>query len=180
MKKLIIIMLAAFLPAVLAAQETPLSSLYQSFTGETGFRCTEIVPGSTSFEWEKDLDASQVKEWMKDIESIRIVKYKAETGESKLDKAWKKMEKAAADDSYTEVINVKADDIAVNFYMIKGAEGTTREVALLEKDKDGIMMITMTGNMDFSSVFTHENMHAFREMGRYFMENKEGCSPENK
>lgn len=175
MKQLIIILLAVFLPGLLQAQETPLSSLYNNFIGDSGVEATEVLPGSTSFEWEKDMEMSQVKEMMQSIESIRIVKYKPDHGKSRLDKNWKKIEKAASDDRYKEVMSIYSDDVMVFLYMMKGDAGTTRELALLEKDSDGFMLLTMTGNMDFSSIFNHDNMQSLREMGEYFIKQKGGC-----
>jgi len=175
MKKLIIIMFSVFLPAIFLAQETPLSSLYNNFLGDPGVDATEVLPGSTSFEWEKDMEMSQVKEMMQSIENIRIVKYKPKPGNSRLDKNWKKIEKAASDDRYTEIMSVYSDDVMVFLYMMKGDKGTTRELALLEKDNDGFMLVTMTGNMDFSAIFNHDNMKSMREMGEYFIKQKGGC-----
>ncbi len=71
-------MIAAFLPVILTAQNTPLSSLYDRYASEPGFETTEILPGSMSFEWEKTAENDQVKEMMQNIESIRILKYKSE------------------------------------------------------------------------------------------------------
>jgi hypothetical protein len=112
---------------------------------------------------------------VKDIETIRILNYKYEAGDSKADKVWKKIEKAASDESYTEIMNVSAEGVQVNLYMIKGLEGRTREVAMILNAENSIMLFTMTGNMDFSAMFSHENMQAFRQMGEYFMEHKGSC-----
>jgi hypothetical protein len=178
MKKLIVFIIAAMIPFFLAAQGTPLSSLYDKYVSEPGFETTEVMPGSMSFDWEKDIDLGQVKEMMASIDKIRILKYKSETDKAAREKIWKKMQKAADDDLYTEVVSVNAEKVRVNMYMIKGTEGTTREVAMLEKDENGIMMITVTGNMDFSAMFSPENMQNLREMGKYFMQNKGTCTSE--
>ena len=176
MKKLIFIMIVAFVPALLLAQGTPLSSLYDRYVSEPGFTTTEVLPGSMSFDWEKTMDNGQVKEMLQDIESIRILKYKSDDGINDLDKIWKKMQKAASDDLYTEVVNVNAEDVTVNIYIIKGLEGNTREIALMVKNKEGVMMATITGNMDFSKIFSADNMQSLREMGEYFMHNKGECN----
>jgi hypothetical protein len=176
MKKLIIIIVTAFIPALIMAQGTPLSSLYNQYVSEPGYETTEILPGSVSYEWEKDMDISQVKEMMKSIDNIRILKYKSETDKSGQEKLWKKVQKASSDDLYTEVVTVNSDDMYLRMFMMKGSEGKTKEVALAVKDKDGVMLATMTGNMDFSAMFSPENMQAFREMGKYFMEQKGSCN----
>ena len=178
MKKLIVIMIAVFVPAFLLAQNTPLSSLYDRYVSEPGFETTEILPGSMSFEWEKSVDNVQVKEMMQNIESIRILKYKAGTGNADQDKLWKKIQKTAGDSQYIEVVTVNAENTQVNIYMIKGTAGNTREVALLERDENGIMVLTVTGNMDFSAMFSPENMQSLREMGEYYMQNKGDCKPD--
>jgi len=176
MKKLIFIMIVAFVPALLLAQGTPLSSLYDRYVSDPGFTTTEILPGSMSFDWEKTMDNGQVKEMLQDIESIRILKYKVDEKNTDQDKIWKKMQKAASDDLYTEVVNVNAEDVTVNIYIIKGLEGNTREIALMVKNKEGVMMATITGNMDFSKIFSADNMQSLREMGEYFMHNKGECN----
>jgi len=178
MKKLIVLLIVAFVPAFVPAQNTPLSSLFDRYLSEPGFETTEILPGSMSFDWEKSADMGQVKEMMQSIESIRILKYKAGAGEADRDKLWKKMQKTAGDNQYTEFVTVNAEKTQVNIYMIKGPAGKTREVAMLEKDENGIMMLTVTGNMDFSAMFSPENMQSLREMGEYYMKNKGDCKPE--
>lgn len=178
MKKLIVIMIVAFVPVFLLAQNTPLSSLYDRYVSEPGFETTEILPGSMSFEWEKTTDNVPMKEMMQNIESIRILKYKAEAGNANQEKLWKKMQKASGDDLYTEVVTVNAEKVRVNIFMIKGPAGNTREIAMLERDENGIMMLTVTGNMDFSAMFSPENMQSLREMGEYYMQNKGDCKPD--
>ncbi|MCK9398407.1 MAG: DUF4252 domain-containing protein [Bacteroidales bacterium] len=178
MKKLIVLMIVAFVPAFLLAQNTPLSSLYDRYVSEPGFETTEILPGSMSFDWEKTVNNIQMKEMMQNIESIRIVKYKTDAGKADQDKLWKKMQKTAGDDQYTKVITVNAEKVQVNIFMIKGPAGNTREVAMLEKDEKGIMMVTVTGNMDFSAMFSPENLQSLREMVEYYMHNKGDCKPE--
>jgi hypothetical protein len=178
MKKLIIILIASCAPVFLLAQNTPLSSLYDQYVSETGFETTEILPGSMSFEWEKTEDNPQLKEMMQSVESIRVLKYKSGEGTVDQDKLWKKIQKAAGNELYTEIMTVNAENVRVNMYMIKGTAGTTREVAMVEKDENGIMMVTVTGNMDFSAMFSPENMKSLREMGDYYLQNKGDCIPE--
>jgi hypothetical protein len=178
MKKLIVLMIVAFVPALLPAQNTPLSSLYDRYVSDPGFETTEIMPGSMSFDWEKDADNVQLKEMMQNIESIRILKYKADAGKIDLDKLWKKMQKTAGDDQYIEVVTVNAEKIRANIYMIKGPENNTKEVAMLERDENGIMLLTVTGKMDFSAMFSPENRKALHEMGEYYLQNKGDCKPE--
>ena len=178
MKKMIVLLITAFIPAFLLAQNTPLSSLYDRYVIEPGFETTEILPGSTSFEWEKSTDMGQIKEMLQSIESIRILKYKADARKADQDKLWKKMQKTAGDSQYTEFVTVNAKKIQVNIYMIKGSAGKTREIAMLERDENGIVMLTVTGNMDFSAMFSPENMRSLREMGEYYMKNKGDCKPD--
>jgi len=178
MKKLIVLMIAALIPAFLLAQNTPLSALYDRYVSKPGFETTEILPGSMSFDWEKTMNNSTIKDMMQNIESVRILKYKANANNAEQEKLWKKMQKTAGDDQYTEVVNVNAEKVQVNIYMIKGQAGNTREVAMLERDENGIMMVTVTGNMDFSAMFSLKNMQSLREMAEYYMHNKGDCKPE--
>jgi hypothetical protein len=171
-------MITVMVPSFLLAQGTPLSSLYDRYVSEAGFETTEILPGSMSFEWEKTSDNASIREMMQNIESIRILKYKAGSGSIDLDKLWNKMRKTAGDDQYTEVVTVNSDKVQVNIFMMKGPGGNTREVALLEKDENGVMMVAVTGNMDFSSLFSPENMQSLREMGEYYLQHKTECTTE--
>ncbi len=88
------------------------------------------------------------------------------------------MQKTAADEQYTEVVTVNAEKVRVNMFMMKGPDGNTREIAMLERDENGIMMVTVTGNMDFSEMFSPESMKSLREMGEYYLQNKGDCKPE--
>jgi hypothetical protein len=178
MKKILVIMMAAFIPAFLLAQNTPLSALYDRYASKPGFETTEILPGSMSFEWEKTMDNSTIKEIMQNIESIRILKYKAVAENTEQEKFWKKMQKAAGDDQYKEVVNVNAENTRVNIFMMKEPAGNTREVALIAKNEEGITMVTVTGNIDFSAIFNKDNMESLREMAEYYMKNKGECKPE--
>ena len=174
MKKLIVLLVIGWLPAILTAQDTPISSLYDRYSGDPGFESSVILPNNTSFEWEKEMDNSSLKDMMKGIERITILKYKAGGNRDVSEKLWKNIEKAASDEMYTELVNVNAEDVRVRILMIKGDGGTTREVALIGKDDDMTMLATMNGNMDFSSLFSKENMKGLCEMGEYLLKNK-GC-----
>ena len=169
-------MIAVLVPSLIIAQDTPLSSLYDKYSGEPGFKTTEIMPGSMSFAWEAETEHPQVKEMMKDIEKIRLIRYDAESSQASKDKIWKKIQKSASDEQYIEVMTVNAKDVQARLLIIRGTTGNTREVALVERDKNGIMLITVTGNMNFSEMFSMENMQNIREMAEYFMHEKGGCS----
>jgi hypothetical protein len=167
--------MAAWLPVILAAQDSPFSALIDKYSGNPGFESSVILPNNTSFEWEKEVDNSSVKDMMKGIEEISVLKYKADGNRDVSEKLWKNIQKAASDEAYIELMNVSSEDVQVNICMIKGDEGTTREVALAVNDKDEIILITMNGTMDFSSMFSKENLEGLSEMGEYFMEHKGGC-----
>jgi hypothetical protein len=175
MKKLLIVLIAIGIPVILSAQKTPFESLYDRYVSEPGFESTQVLPGSTSFEWEKSLDNPQVKEMMQSIESIRILKVKADSTRVSQEKVWKNMQKAATEEQYKEVVTVSAEKAQVRLFILEGTEGHTREVALIVKEDDEIVMMTMTGNMDFSAMFSHENMKQLREIGEYYMKDHKGC-----
>lgn len=179
MKKTVLFVIVALLSVTLKAQDTPLSALYDKFIGETGFETTEILPASMNFEWESAGENSTIREMMKDIEKIRISRYENDKGNGSQEKLWKKMQKAAGNELYTEVVTVNADKVQARILMLKGEPGITREIALMEKDDEGMLLMTMTGNMNFSQMFSPENMESLREMGDYFMQMKGSC-PHNK
>jgi hypothetical protein len=175
MKKMVIMIMIAFIPAIMIAQGTPLTAVYDKYDNAEDFTAIELNPAAMSFEWASDSTLDQVKEMMKSIEMIRILNYNSEEEEKAGEKIWKKMQKAASDELYTEVLIVNADDIRLQVYMIKGVGGKTSEVAILGKYEERIIMATMTGNMDFSQMLSEANMKNFAEMAAYFMEHKGFC-----
>lgn len=178
MKKLIVLMIASFVPAILLAQNTPLALLHDKYSGKPGIESAEIFPGSAGFVWEKTIDNSTLKDMLQNIESIRILKCKMSAENNKQEKLWKKMQKAAGDEQYKEVVSVNAENITANIYMIKDNVGRATEVALLTEYEDGILMVTVTGKIDLSSIFSSENMESLREIVEYYMKNKGDCKPE--
>jgi len=176
MKKLTLIILVAVLPVFAMAQKTPFTQLYDKYVSEPGIQTTQILPGSTSFEWEKTADNTAIREMLNSIESIRIMKIQSDSTKVSPEKIWKNMQKAASEDAYREILTISADKVQMRMLMLRGEEGRTREVALIAREGDGVFMMTMTGNMDFSSMFSPENMKNFREIGEYYLENHSGCN----
>jgi hypothetical protein len=177
MKKLIVLMIIAFVPVILLAQNTPMTAFYQKYADKPGYETSEIFPGSMSFEWEKNMNNTAIRDMLQRIESIRILKYKKGTENAGEDKFWKKMLKTARDGQYSEVANVNADNINVHVYMMKEPGGKTKEVDLLVKDQRGVTLVTVSGTLDFSILFSKENLHNLHEMAVYFMHNKVACMP---
>lgn len=174
MKKLIVILMAALSPIFLIAQDTPLSSLYDRYANQTGFETTEILPGAMSFEPGTAAGYAQLGEMMKEIEKIRFVKSDSGSGHE-MEKFWKKILKAAGDDGYTEVVTVNSDDKQIRMVMMKSVSGNTREIGIIAKSDKGVVLLTVTGDMDFSKMFSPENMKGLREMAEHFMNEKGGC-----
>lgn len=174
MKKQMVLIVIALLPVCLLAQNSPLTALFEKYADKPGFESSEIIPGSMSFEWEKTVKIDAVKEMLKEIQGIRVLKYdgSAEKEEAKI---WKKIQKTAGKDPYKEVAKVNADSVMVSLYLVQDASGITKELALMAKDKKDITLVTVTGNMDFSKLFSRENMHSLHEMAEYFMHNKGMC-----
>jgi len=180
MKKQIILMVFAFLPVFLLAQNSPLTSLYEKYADKPGFNSSEIIPGSMSFEWEKTMNIDAVKEMLKEIQGVRILRYMSSPANNDEAKIWKKINKAAGDEPYKEVIKVNADSVMVNIYLVQEPGGITKEIALIAKDKKGITMVTVNGNIDFAKLFSKENMHSLHEMAEYFMHHKGMCPAEKR
>jgi hypothetical protein len=175
MKKQIVLMVFAFLPVFLLAQNSPLTSLFEKYADKPGFESSEIIPGSMSFEWEKTMKIDAVKEMLKEIQGVRILKYKSNATHNEVAKIWKKIQKAAGKEPYQEVVKVNVDSVMVNIYLVQEPNGITKEIALIAKDKKGITMVNITGNIDFATLFSKENMHSLREMAEQYMHNKAMC-----
>jgi hypothetical protein len=179
MKKQIVLMVFAFLPVILLAQNSPLNALFEKYDGKPGFESSEIILGSMSFEWEKTVKIDALKEMLKEIQAVRILKYKSNATNNDVAKIWKKIQKVAGEEPYQEVAKVNADSVMVSIYLVQEPGGITREIALLAKDKKGITMVTVNGNIDFATLFSKENMQSLREMAQYFMHNKGMCPAAN-
>jgi hypothetical protein len=180
MKKQIVLMVLAILPVFLLAQTSPLIALYEKYADKPGFESSEIIPGSMSFEWEKDMKFEAVREMLKEIKGIRILKYKVSATNKDESKIWKKIEKTAGEDPYKKVVAVHADKTHVSIYLVQDPGGITKEIALTAMDEKGITLVTVDGNIDFSALFSKENMHSLREMAEYCMHNKWACTPDKK
>lgn len=178
MKKQIVLMVLAFLPVFLLAQNSPLTALYEKYADKPGFESSEIIPGSMSFEWEKTMKLDAVKEMLKEIKGVRILKYMVSATNKEEAKIWKKIQKTAKEKPYKKVVAVHSDKTHVNIYLVQEPGGITKEIALTAKDDKGITMVTVNGNIDFSTLFSKENMHSLREIAEYYMHNKGVCKPE--
>lgn len=174
MKKIIAMIIVALVPAFLLAQGTPFSVLFNEFVSVPGFETREIRPAETSFEWEKTMDASHFRDAVSQVESIRILEYKGE-GKISREKLWKKFLKASDHGSYTQVIQVNADNAEASVYMTKEHGGKIGEIALIAKEQDKILMVSVTGDLDFRKMFDPETMKSLRELGKYHMKGKDGC-----
>jgi hypothetical protein len=175
MKKQIVLMVFAFLPLFLLAQNSPLTALFEKYADKPGFESSEIIPGSMNFEWEKTMKIDAVKEMLKEIQGVRILKYKAVANNNEEAKIWRKIQKTAGKEPYKEVAKVNADSVMVSLYLVQDDTGITKELALIAKDKKGVTLMTVNGNIDFAKLFSRENMHSLHEMAEYFMHNKGMC-----
>lgn len=174
MKKMIVIAFLAMGTAGLVAQDSPLVKFYKNYATEPAFETTEIFPGAMSFEWQKDMDNQQVSEFMAEIKDIRILRYKG-NGKIGIEKFWKNLEKTASDDRYAEVLIAKSDNDKVRILFLREPMDNMKEIALIASDEDGVMLLTMTGSMNFQKMFNPEMMEGFRQMGDYYMKGKGGC-----
>lgn len=174
MKQLIAILTLVIVPGIILAQSTPFSDLYNTYVSEQGFETTEMRPGSTSFEWEKNLEAQNIKDMIKDIESVRVMEYDG-SGKISMEKLWKKMTSASREANYTEVMSMKGDGEEAALFMMKRSDGIYSEIALIVKEEDEIVMVTVTGNIDFGKMFSPETMQSLRELGDYYMKGRGGC-----
>jgi hypothetical protein len=177
MKKQIVLMVFAFLPVFLLAQNSPLTALFEKYADKPGFESSEIIPGSMSFEWEKTMKIDAIREMLKEIQGVRILKYKAAANNNEEAKIWRKIQKTTGKEPYKEVVKVNADSVMVSIYLVQDASGFTKELALMAKDMKGITLVTVNGNIDFATLFSKDNMHSLREMVEYYMHNKEACMP---
>lgn len=175
MKKLLIFIVVTLAPFIILAQETPLASLYSDFSSKSGYQSMQIKPGAMNLNWEKSEDFPLFGDMMKNIESISILQDETGSGFLSGDKLWKKVRKIAADERYTELACANGDEMSIRMFMMKSEENVVKEAAFCVKKDDKVILIAVSGNMDFSEMFNAENMQAMREMGEFFMEHKGSC-----
>lgn len=174
MKKLIFIVLLLCSGTGLMAQDSPLLKFYKEYASDPAFETTEIMPGSMSFEWQKEMDNRQVSELMAEIKDIRILRYQGK-GKMSMDKFLKNLEKTASDDRYAEVLNARSDGDFVRLLYLREPSGDMKEIALIASDEEGVMLLTMTGTMNFQKMLSPDMMEGVRQMGDYYIKGKGGC-----
>jgi len=161
-------------PLFLHAQDTPLSSIYDSYVSKSGYSAQEIIPSKTSTPWEQDMDVSSIRQVIDQISSIRILSTEGKDGGS-MKSLWKRITKAVSDADYTRLMEVSGDKMSVNFYGLKNANGNMKEFALTLKQDDQVMLVTLTGDIDMSSIFSKDVMQDLKKIG---MEHKGECKKE--
>ncbi len=174
MKKIIVLFAMIALPGLMFAQETPLSSVYFNYADEPGFEATEIRPGSEGSEWEQKISSDHFRDLVNDITSIRILEYKGE-GKVRPAKIWKKMSTAAGSGNYTEIVNFSGDDEQALVYISRESAGIYSEIALMAREENDLVLITVTGNIDLEKIFSPETMKSLRELGKHHMKGKGEC-----
>jgi hypothetical protein len=85
---------------------------------------------------------------MDKISSVRIIS----TEGKKVKSLWSSITDAIGRADYTELITVKTGEESVNMYGLKLANGNMREFALVVKEEDEAMLVTITGDMDMTSI----------------------------
>ena len=180
MKNLLIVVVITLLPAIIWAQETPLASLYKDFSSKSGYKSSQIKPGAMNLKWDKTTEFPFFGDMLKSIESISIIQDKSGDGFLSGDKLWKKVRKVAADERYTELASANGDELSVRMFMMKGEQDVVKEAALCVKKDDYVILVAVSGNMNFSDLFNEENMQAMRKMGEFFMEHKGSCMHQEK
>jgi hypothetical protein len=175
MKKILIILAGMIFPLWIAAQETPLSKLYDTYVSKTGYTTQEILPSSMSTMWEKDSSAATIRNIMDQIKTVRILSTDEEKKSAA--KALKKsITKAAAEADYIKLMEVNSDDESIAFYGLKNTStGNMKEFALTIQQDDEATLITVTGDMDMSTMFSKELMETMKGMGKNF---HGGCQKE--
>lgn len=176
MKKMIFILAGMIFPLWLAAQDTPLSRLYDSYVSKPGFSTQEMLPSAMNTMWDADSTAAPLRSIMNQIDRIRIIS--TEEGRKSAVKALKKNIAAAASDAdYIKMMEVSSDDESISFYGLKNnSTGNMKEFALAITEEDEATLITVTGDIDMSSFFSEELMESMKGMGMNFHGGK--CSKE--
>jgi hypothetical protein len=167
MKKIIVILAGIIFPLALAAQDTPLSDIYDDFVSQPGYSTQEIIPSGTSTEWEKDLSGTTIREVMDQISSIRILSANGEEGGS-MKSLWKSVSKAASKADYFKLLEVSSDDESITLYGLKSFNGNMKEFALTLKEPEKVMLVTVTGEMDMSTFFSKDMMKDLKKLGENF------------
>jgi hypothetical protein len=165
------------LPLLVAAQDSPLEELFGQYLDKPGIEAKEILPGKTSFTWEKDLEGSALREAMAQVDNIRILMVKEEAKTSPGD-MMKKVEKAVSRADYTLVAEARSGDMEACLYALRDDTGKTREISMVARGKEQLMLVSVSGRLDFSRMINPEVIHELVELGGIIKQEKH-CSGEH-
>jgi len=168
MKQILIILAGMIFPLWLAAQDTPLSKIYDGYSGKTGFTTQEMLPSTMSTMWEKDSSALAIRNIMDQISTVRTVS-NADAKTSAVKGLKKKINSAVASSEYIKLMEVSTDDESIAIYGLKNAStGNMKEFALAILENDEATLVTVNGDMDLSTMFSDDFMESMKSLGKNF------------
>ena len=166
MKKLIMALVVSLVPLFIMAQDTPLSGLYDKYVSKSQYSAKEILPSAMNTKWEKDISGEAIKKVIDEVNSIRILS--TDKGRHPQKSLWKSISKSISEADYTQVLDVNSNKESIRIYYLKGMDGNMKEFALTMNKPSKVMLITVTGDMDMSTLFSKDLMQELKTLGENF------------
>lgn len=140
----------------LTAQST-IDQLYKKYAGQKGFTSINISPEMfsmlSSFNTEDSAEsAKEAQNIMEQLSGLKMLVYEydsLETNHAFLNDV-KNLNKNVKD--FSELMSINSEDEVVKFLVKKGKDGKVSEMLMLVFDKNEAMVMSLTGNLDMSTI----------------------------
>ncbi len=159
MKKLALILIVAWisLPGVLTAQ-SPIDKIYEKYAGQDGFTSVNISPEMFQMfgqmvQEKSDTNAAKVKKMMDQLTGLKLLTYTIDS--TKMSKAvaiYNEFSGLFPASAYKELMTVNEGRENYRFLTKPDGPGKITEMVMLMKGKHEVMVLSMTGIIDLSSI----------------------------
>ena len=149
MKKIILILIVAFVPLLGFSQNTPVDELFDKYSGKEGFTSVYITSYMFSMFSDVETNDPEFDELMKNLKGIKILA----TDESYNGNAnfYKEIIDKLPMSQYKELMVIKEKDQDVKF-LINEKDGKIIELLLIAGGKDENVLISIKGNIDLKNI----------------------------
>ncbi|HTX88535.1 MAG TPA: DUF4252 domain-containing protein [Bacteroidales bacterium] len=160
MKKLALILIltvSVAWPAFVSAQ-SPIDKVFEKYAGQEGF--TSVNISKEMFQMfgqmlmdKKDTDAIEMKKMMDQLNGLKLLTYTVDSTQmSKAVTIYNEFAGLFPASAYKELMTVNEGRENYKFLTRQDGAGKITELVMLMKGKHEVMVISMTGNIDLSSI----------------------------
>jgi hypothetical protein len=160
MKKITFIIIAAawiVMPGILAAQ-SPVDKVYEKYAGQEGFTSVNISKEmfqmfGQMMQDKTDTSAVEVRKMMDQLTGMKLLTYTVDSTQmSKAVAIYNEFAGLFPASVYKELMTVNEGRENYRFLTRQDAAGKINEMVMLEKGKHEVMVLSMTGIIDLSSI----------------------------